>query len=199
MLKVLRTCALAGLGVLILASLTGFRHRKVDLCFSNGDRVSIKPAPFWRSVRGSDCAIFYRPRAGEAGTVVLWQDLVHGVIAVVPASRTNVLLCLYDFDTDLRLIKIDATMRFVSLPAKTATYSGCIGAVVCSSPWNIEEAKIGDWQETIEYLKKSPPRHSFGLFGVGGQRKHVLQRVEEQIKMMVDNGATEWPVMRTRP
>src|ERR1022692_3838746 len=130
----------------IFALFAALFHRNIQVLFGNGGVAHIRPASFLASLMGSGCNIDYQTREGKAGKVALWQDLFHHLIAVVPAPDSNVLLCVYDFDTDLRVLRIDTTRAFASAPAPTATTSSCLSAVVLSSSWDIQEGKIDDWQ-----------------------------------------------------
>src|SRR6267142_4457420 len=73
----------------------------------------IKPATFLRSLRQEAyCTIRYEPKSGQPGTIVLWQDVFDGPTTLLPAKNTNILLCLYDFDVDYRLLRIDTSKSF---------------------------------------------------------------------------------------
>lgn len=193
-----------GLGLVIGVALMGMVHRSIQVSFVNGSSVSITPASLWSSCgAGSSCKILYKASGKEAGTVALHQDFFDEPVIVMPVSNGEKLLCLYEFDVDLRLFRIDPAKPFKPIPA---TSWGCLDRVLISSPWEVEEADIADWQAALEYLKNLPsdtfmreavPTHDLGIMrlGVGSESKlNLLQRMEGQIKFMVASGATHWPV-----
>lgn len=196
--KVLALCLLL---VIAIASM-GLIRRSINLPFGNGSFVRVTPASFWSSCgSGSSCKIFYRPSDGESGTVALWQDFADRPVIVMLATNGKALLCLYNFDIDLRLLEIDPTQN--SNPFSTKSH---LDAIVCSSPWHIESGTTNDWQEMLDYLKNLPadtfkhqavPAYDLGLmrFGLGQEaRENLLQRIEKQITAMHQSGAAEWPI-----
>ena len=187
-------------GLVVILGLMDFFQRTVQVCLENGDLLRFEPPSLLASVRGASCKIICQPKSGETSTIELWQDLYHGVITVVPTPDRNVILCLYEFDTDLRLLRIDRAQKLMPFPT---TGSSCLSAVVCASPWDIQEARLSDWQETLSYLKKASPRslnqQTLNTWRLGrGRRLDAIQRrMAIQIKLMVDNGAAQWPVTTT--
>jgi len=176
-------------------------RKEIEVPLRNGGSLHVKPASFWRSLKGSMCQIDYRPKDKTAGTVFLFQDFLHKPIIVVPVADNCAILCLYECDADLRLLRIDPDKDFQPFP--TDSWS-CLNAVVCSSPWKIEEAEIGDWKRALLYLKGLPPGDfigqtvpvlDFGVTRVTLKRKVVEQRLEGQIRLMIESGATRWPVI----
>jgi len=200
MLKVSKVTALIILGVVAILSLMAFSHRSGAVALRNGGYVHIRPPSIWASIRGARCRIVYRSNREESGTIDLWQNLVHWPVAVMAATNDNALLCLYEFDTDLRLLRINLARKFKPFPTAN---SSCLSSIVCSSPWEVEEAKIGDWQQSLARLKDtsagSPSRQMTGPWPVafGYNSKATLRRMEQQIKLMLDNGASQWPVTTT--
>lgn len=200
-----RSLFIAGIVVLALTVavvLMGLIHRDVDVSLSNGGFIRITPTSLWGSCgSGAGCRIFYRSSGGESGAVVLWQDFADKPIIVVPATDGKTLLCLYNFDVDLRLLKIDPTQNPKPFPPKSR-----LDTIVCSSPWHVESGTTNDWQEMSDYLKSLPsdafkrravPAFGLGVmrFGLGQEaRENLLRRMEEQITVMHQLGAAEWPV-----
>jgi hypothetical protein len=200
----LKVLVLIAVGLLSIIALMGIIHRSIDVPLSNGGSVRITPASLWRSCwSAASCKITYQPKGMEAGTIVLWQDFFDEPIIVMPAADGKKLMCLYEFDVDLRLFKIDPTKPFKPIPA---TSWGCLDRILYSSTWEVEEAEIGDWQEALEYLKNLQPSafmhevvptHDIGIVRLGLDSKtrlNILQRMEGQIKFMVESGAIHWPV-----
>jgi hypothetical protein len=75
--------------------------------------------------------------------------------------------------------------------------------MVCSSAWNVEEAKIADWREVLGYLQHlqsgSPHRPVARLRQSTSNRglATLVRRMGGQIQFMLNNGATQWPVTTT--
>jgi hypothetical protein len=115
---------------------------------------------------------------------------------MLAADKT--LLCLYNFDVDLRLLRID--------PAKSPkpfSSESRLDAIVCASPWYIEAGTTNDWQEMLDYLKKLPsgafksqsvPTFDLGIISLHGSPESIQQRIEGQIGLMHRFGASQWPV-----
>ena len=158
-----------------------------------GDVVYLKGASLFQSVGGSSYRIIIQDVSKGTGQIELWQDLFHGPIVVVQAPELNGFLCLYEFDTDLRLIRIDPNLPFIPF-----TKSSCLPAIVCSSTWRIDEAKIKDWQHILNCLRGGQPTfHIIGLRKSRASSKAIAKRVNDQVRFMLQNGATQWPVTTT--
>ena len=161
--------------------------------------MSLTPASFLASVRGSHCNLGYR-NGPDAATVDFWQDLFRRPIIVVPSADGVALLCLYENDTDLRLVRINTARKFVpSSPAGSNRLSTIVRSATC----DVQEAMIEDWQEVLNHLKNTPVS-SLGHEVVKSWPSvvnwdpiPVRLRLQGQIKFMVDNGATHWPVTTT--
>lgn len=187
------------LGLVAVIVLMGFVSRSIKVPLNNGGAAQMKPASLWGSVCGAErCSINYQPKDGEAGTVLLWQDFFDRPIIVIPAPDDKVLLCLYDFDVDLRLLRIDPTKSPKPFPPKSN-----LDAIVCASPWCIETGTTNDWQEMLDYLKSLPsgafkrqsvPAYDLGIIRLHGSPEYIQQWMEGQIKFMHQFGATQWPV-----
>jgi hypothetical protein len=187
--------------VLVGFVLAGFISRTIKIQLGNGGSARITPASLWNSCKAdSNCKIVYQKISGESGTIALWQDFFDEPVIVMSSSDGKALLCLYDFDVDLRLLRIDPTHS-----PKPFLPQSRLDTIVCASPCYIEAGTTNDWQEILDYLKNlSPtdfshqaiPIHDFGIirFGVGeSARQNLLRGIEEQIKIMHQFGATQWP------
>jgi hypothetical protein len=73
-------------------------------------------------------------------------------VTLLSGRDTNILLCLYDFDVDYRLLRID-----MSQPFKPPASTSYLNRIVFRSDWLIEDGSAGDWQETLDYLHSVPP------------------------------------------
>jgi len=114
----------------------------------------IKPATFVRSLRQQAyCTIRYEPKSGQPGTIVLWQDAFDGPTMLLPAKNTNILLCLYDFDIDYRLLRIDTSKSFTPLLT-----SNDLSRILFKCDWLIGDGTTSDWQEVLTYLHEVPHR-----------------------------------------
>ena len=194
-------------GPIIIIMLAGFIlagsvSRTIKLQLRNGGSVRITPASLWNTCKAdSSCKICYQMDGEEPGTVSLWQDFFDEPIIVISSNDGKTLLCLYDFDVDLRLLRFDPTRN-----PKPFLPQSRLDTIVCASPWYVEAGTTNDWQEILDYLKnltpgdfshQAIPIHDFGIlrFGVGeSARQNLLRGIEEQIKVMHQFGAIQWPV-----
>jgi hypothetical protein len=120
---------------------------------SNGGHVRIKGASFIRSFfPEANATVSYRAQQGSAGNVVLWQSIFDGPVTVISSKNTNVLLCLYDYDTGFRLFRIDTRKLFKPFSSDTD-----LKHILFTSTWDIEEGSFDDWQEMLLYLQKVSP------------------------------------------
>jgi hypothetical protein len=174
--------------------LSGFLRQRIDVTFSDGSFARITPASTWNSFQeGSKSTITYTSKSGQAGTVVLWQDFFHFPITVLPARDPNVLLCLYDFDVDFRLIRINTAKKF-----KPFLPGSILNSIVCVSPWEVRAGTTNDWEVTMDYLKKirpsefkrvSVPSLSFGIMHVHRNRDTLVDRLETGASFISDDNA----------
>lgn len=195
------TLTLWTLPALLLVSLLGafaLHHRVVHINLGNGGGTTVRFPTMLASCRGSDARMTYKTASGLSGSVGLWVDLFHGPFAVASGRNSEVFFCLYNFDVDLRVLRINTAKAFKPFPPRTPATTSCLSGVVISSPWYIEEAKIDDWETVLEYLRKNPEAFTLGPLELAGSRKRILTRMAEQIKFMRDNGSEDWPVLVTR-
>src|SRR5437016_565762 len=155
MTRILKAVGLMIGALTVILSFMGLLHRTVREQFKEGGFLQITPASFWASACGARCTVLYRPREGRSGTIELWQNLVHEPIIFLPGSSDGALLCVYEFDTDIRLIRFDPNLPFSAFPQ-----SSCLAAIVWRSPWQASEADIRDWESAIKCLKDLPSASS---------------------------------------
>lgn len=118
---------------------------------SNG-YVRISKASFARSMfPEAYSTITYQPGWGEAGSIVLWQSVFDGPVMLMPSVNTNVLLCLYDYDTCFRLFRIHTDRIFKPLPANDD-----LKFILFSCTWEIEDGTT-NWNEVLNHLRKVSP------------------------------------------
>jgi len=196
-----RALIIAGaIGLAICFVLNGFMKQQIDVAFSNGCYTRIIPASFWSSCgTGSNCQLFYQPPNETAGTISLWQDLFDKPIIATLSGDGKSLLCLYNYDVDLRLLKIDPAM---DASHNSFSQESGLNAIVYSSPWHVEAAGGKDWQAMLDYLKRlspedfkrqSVPAQGFGFFRLYGSSKPLQQQMEVQINLMKQDGTNQWP------
>jgi hypothetical protein len=127
--------------------------RGTSFRLSNGGQVHIRGASFGRSLFSEASAtISYRQEKVRTGKVILWQDIFDGPVAVISSRDTNVLLCLYDYDTGFRLFRIDMSKLFKPISSDTD-----LKHILFTSTWDIEEGSPDEWQQMLVYLSKVPP------------------------------------------
>ena len=168
-------------GALVLVLLLGLCRPSTDFILNNGGNVRMRPPAFWRALfPEASCSISYKGKNGQIGTVVLWQSAFDGPVTVFSSSDTNVLLCLYDYDVDFRLFRIDTARPFQSDPTNTV-----LNSILFTSSWEITDGTEDDWRETLNYLAHTTRSHfSRGSICVGtrfGQTpSSILKRLEYQ-------------------
>jgi hypothetical protein len=165
----------------------------------DGISVRVEPRSLVRSIAGGQCRITLQTAGGKAQEFALWQDLFHRPVLIAPIEATNIVLCLYEFDTDLRLLRVNVSRAF--MPVHNIN-TNIVSTIVCSSSCDIQNATIRDWQRINDYLSNSAPAtlgpQIVSPFPLGFDRQRRLQftagRVKAQTMLMLENGATEWPM-----
>ena len=137
------------LGILLVIALIGIIPRTKNIKLPNGGRARVTAASLFRSLfNEANCEIEYEPTPGKRGTVVLWQDFFDGAIFLLPSTNANVLWCVYDYDVDLRLFKIDTGKLFTAPSAQDP-----INYILFSCTWDIQFGRAADWGEVLTYLR----------------------------------------------
>ena len=141
------------LGVILIAILMAIIPSNTSMYLKNGNSVSLVKASFFRSFfPEANCKISYTPKTSSSATIVLWQSVFDGPILFISSTNSSALLCLYDYDVDLRLFKIDATKPYN--PIKT---NGELNRILFTSSCEIQEGMASDWQEVLSYLRTAQP------------------------------------------
>jgi hypothetical protein len=149
-----RNVILAGLGFALLIVMWGAVPGCRDIPLGNSGHARATSAPFIRCLfPEANGTISYFPKNGPAGKVILWQDVFDGATLLIPAEDTNVLLCLYDFDTCVLLLRINTAKPFAPLPS-----GDMINNILFASTCEIQKGTSSDWDEVLDYLHKSSPR-----------------------------------------
>ena len=142
-------------GLLVVIVILGFVPWSKKVLLSNGNYARITPASFFNDLRlegGASSTISYQEKNGGAGKIVLWADAFDGPIMVISSHDTNVLLCLYDFDINLLLFRIDTSRKF-----KLLSPNGSLNRILFFSTWEIGHGTSADWQEVLNYLHHVSP------------------------------------------
>jgi hypothetical protein len=181
-------------GLLVVAM--GFRKRSIVVPLKSGGVARITPASTFGSLRtDASATIFCEPTGGQAGSVELWQDFFDRPIIVMASTNSNVLLCLYDFDVDLHLLRIDMAERFKPFPPGSV-----LTHIVCASAWSVESGATNDWQEVLGYLKSLPsgafkrqsvPALSFGIWSLPARPELIVERMERHTRVVAEEKADD--------
>lgn len=143
------TLILLGLVVVITPGLVPWSK---NIPLGSGGYARITKAPFVRSLFPEAYAkISYHPNRGQTGTIVLWRDVFDGPVMLMPATDTNVLLCLYDYDTCFRLFRIHTDRMFKPLPSDSD-----LKRILFTCTWEIEDGTT-NWDEVLSHLREVSP------------------------------------------
>ena len=181
-----------------------FFSRKMEIYLNNGGDLFVKSPSLLNSLRGAECKIVYRPDETRSGTINLWRDLVDQPVLLMPISKGKSLFCLYNYDTNFRLMCIDPESKYISFP--TNNWS-CLNGAVCSTPWAIREANLTEWIQALNQLKEMSlsefkrcrvPIYDFGIVRCGFGYRDISDTMEGQIKQMQQAGSDQWPIIESR-
>jgi hypothetical protein len=86
--------------------------------------------------------------SGTNGSVVLWQGLFDGPILLIPGPDPQTIICVYDYDTEIILLKIKTAKKYDPTAIDEITKS-----VLFTSTWDIRLAPAGDRAYVISYLE----------------------------------------------
>ena len=138
------------LGLPALIVLMGLIPWSKKIPLGNDNYAHIAKASLVRSLwPEAYSTIYYQPKDGQSGKIILWQDVFDGTVLLLPSSNTNVLLCLYDYDVDFRLFRIDTDKMF-----KPLSPDSDLNSILFSCTWKIGDGTEADWQELLNYLHK---------------------------------------------
>ena len=171
--------------IMVLVTLV---RRDVDVLFHNGNSAHIRVPSLFTQFLGSDCEITYSQRDIGKGTVVLRHTLFESPIIVASANDPKVFLCLYEFDVDLRLVKIDTKG-----PLRPFPQGSPLQTIVGASPWKVEEGNVDDWKSILTMLeetsldnfrRQSVPTLDLGMVRLYARPEALVQRIRAQMKVM---------------
>jgi len=137
-----------------------FIPRGETLKVNNGENVTIARSSIGSEIFGdAAAAISYRWKNSAKVDVVLWQDFFDGPVTIYASTNSNIAFCLYDYDVELKLIRIDSSQPFVPMGSASS-----ISRIVFTGSCLIQEATGDDWQEFVTYLRdvksRKPPYSS---------------------------------------
>lgn len=173
-------------GLLFAFIIAGCFSWKVETSLPTGSIVRIKSAPFVMSFFDSQCEISYGQKSKNGGKILLLDSRPEGPIILIPSTNNKVFFCLYEFDVELRLLKIEPETVFRMFPTNST-----LSEVVIESPWQISDGDASDWHEAIQYLKHLSPNEfsqqslsgiNLLFFKICTGREALIRRVEKQIK-----------------
>jgi hypothetical protein len=174
------------------------------MSLGNGGSVIVTSPPLLKAIGGATCRIEYRTPAAGKGDIVLWRDFVNIPILIMADVTNGAFFCLYHFDTDLRLLRIDPSHKFTRFPSENWS---CLKNVVCSSTAGIKEANLSEWQRAFEILDRMSsgqfkqqriPIYDLHLFSFGMGIHDVHRDMEFQIHAMETAGSDQWPIIISR-
>jgi hypothetical protein len=153
-------------------------HSKI-VPLANGE-ARVEKASYFRAWRPeASCKIWYTPKTGGPGLIELWQDTCDGPILLINSTNANVLLCLYDYDVDMRVFRIDTSKTFKPLPPKST-----IKYMLFTSTWEINYASVSEWGEVQDYLQNASgwdyTKHRIRAAVPLAPRKNILESLKHQ-------------------
>jgi hypothetical protein len=168
--------------------------RQTETTLSDQRIFQFKAPFFLFTIGDSHCTVNCKDQHGLRGEMqLLYTFLESPIIFLSSPTNENVIFCLYDFDVHNVLIKIN-TAKPYSLPGP----KGDIGFIVLKSSWEVNEASLDDWRQTLELVKKMPvakfkqqslPARDFGVFKQHFDKESVLKEVARQITLREAAGA----------
>jgi hypothetical protein len=139
-------------GLVVVAGFIPFSSSKT---LPNGATLRITHAPEWLCIWAfvfntrwwPHCTVTYRPASGPGGRVVFWEDFADWPQDVFLSSDGHSILCLYDYDISVPLFKFDP-----GKPFDPSLVTDNIKHLVCTTPWQVQEAGPADWQDVRNAL-----------------------------------------------
>jgi len=152
----IRNLIRVGLGMLAIAVLLAAIPRTIRVPMKDGGQVSFVQPSLIGKFFCSNCTIKFSPREGKTNSVELAQDTFDGPMMVVASTNTNVFICIYDFDVDLLLIRIDLSRKFEPLPPKSPLQGSLLGAT-CKIE-RVRSYESNDLYFVADALEKMPSK-----------------------------------------
>lgn len=163
--------------ILVIATI----HRKINVVFENGGSVKMIAASILGSRSGSTCRIEIDSKSGKHARLDLFQDWSGGPTMVIPTTNENVFLCIYDYDVDFQLLRIDLSKKYRPLAASVflkanVLHSDCEVTRVLKTDTN-------DWSIAVATIQRMPVRQyrrgvnglELGIFSLHTTQKTLLK------------------------
>jgi hypothetical protein len=136
--------------IVVFFVMPNFKHVAVP----NGGEAHACGAPLWRAVfREAKASFDYTTKKGDRGSFAFWEDIADGPIMLMQGKDTNILYCLYDFDVELILVRIDT-----SKPNNLSPLPDRLNRITFDSTWSLTEADFSEWQYVISELQHMSSR-----------------------------------------
>jgi hypothetical protein len=155
-------------GTTIIVILTS---RSSEIRLNDYWTVRVRRAPLIQSCHGSTCTMTFLSIGKETNTVVLGQDLFDSPAFILCSANSNVFYCIYDFDVDWQLIRIDQKQPF-----KPPSTKNPLQAVIRPSDCKVDRVPprdVSDWDfaaKMVEEMSRSQfHKQSLG-FGLNQER-----------------------------
>ena len=175
--------------LLFVITLTYLKHpARIDVVTYTADKVWIKLPGLLSLFRESNYQLFCEPIRGEEGGVNFHANFEHQPLIVFCPTNGGSILCLYDSDVLIRLIKIDTKQTFQAFPKVSP-----LNWIVQSSSFDVREGTKDDWKLAIDCLdcmdsstfrRQSILGLNVGLLSVIAYRKQLLQNIRKQADAM---------------
>jgi hypothetical protein len=127
-------------------------HRKIDVKFKNGGSVKMRAAAILGSRSGSTCRVEIDSKSGKHAGLDLFQDWANMPLMVIPTTNEDVFLCIYDYDVDFQLLRLDLSKKYQPLKA-----SVFIRANVSRSDCEVTrvlKTDADDWSNAVDTIQQ---------------------------------------------
>ena len=142
--------------MLAVAVLLASIPRTIRVPLKDGGQVSFVQPSLIGKFFCSNCTITFSPREGKTNSVKLAQDYFDGPMMVLASTNTNVFFCIYDYDVDLLIIRIDLSQEFVPLRPKSPLQYVLLGST-CKIE-RVRSYESNDLYFVADALEKMPSR-----------------------------------------
>lgn len=174
-----------GLVVLFFLIKPSFQQK---IFFGEGGRAWINiPGPF-ASLHDSFYEIKVEPKVGKEGVVRLRGDFDRSPLLILRRPNTPFILCLYDCDVRLRIIKIYTDRKFQPLPNTSPLYW-----FIQNSTLMVEQGNADDWKFVLDFLKSRNgekvgtwiPTLDAGVVRLYASPTSLAERMQQQLSSIV--------------
>lgn len=147
------TAGLVGLCGLLIGFLAA-SHKHIEVRFGESDSLEIRPASLIEATLRGKCSVDIRTSSNRKAHIELYQDMSNSPVLVIPAKEAGIFVCIYDYDVDFQLLRINMNQPFDPKPGE-----GFVKSNVLSSTCKVE--RIGtnedlDWSTVKDALMQMP-------------------------------------------